>query len=1342
MSSTGQYQTAVGSFKKIYTSNDYGVTWITAPASLATVFWKGIAISSTGQYQTAVTANGLIYTSNDYGVTWVAGTLNKQWKGIAISSTGQYQTAVTAGAGSWVIYTSDDYGANQTIRIPIGIWNGVAMSSNGQYQTAVGNNMKIYVSRPPITYTLTAQAVQTSLSTGFIGESGAGGGFVPQIRCPALGGLDCDGVYADGSAVTLNASPVAGHDVFKNWTGDAASCGANQQCVINMGANKNVTATFDRLKYTLDVTVNGLGNVLYHASNGTVDYNCTNTLSTPKTCSTKSYLFSPPPNTTSVTLTATPATAGQVVTWTGDATSCGTNQQCVITMSGAKNITASFGNLTPTLAFTPPLILGGTTWFPGATITPTLTWTSNLPTTQNLLLRGEDATTGALWSTGTLIIPNTGSYKIASIPNTPGQHKFKLSTQASPLAPTPIIIYSGVFTILPSPPIVPPPVIPFVLNITAPTTGVTWVGGTSQQITWNTDLPLTEKFKLERLNANDDSVVASVTNIPNNVFASGCSLVRAPICTPTEIINHSYTINPVPNQPGQYKYRLTSQKFASSSDAVAMSGVFTILPTGSGGPSPFPIDTHLTSPRGMPNLSPGAPITISWTNPPNTIEDTYTDAYLYKVGTINSIPNTHITLGQNDSLTGTKVTNLPPPSINFTFGSSYYYKVITYVDVDGASIQIYGYTETFNVVPSGTILPSVGTDRLTGWAWSSNIGWIAFGDGDGGSMTWDDDDATTGNGYSVKINDTVGSNLNDLNGFAWSSSLGWIRFDPAGPYPPGIDNNGARLVVDSSTGATNVKGWARACSVFVSGCESISNLRPSSDRGAWDGWIKMSGSWDPGVQVVTDTDDTTGVSSRRLDGFAWGSNNFGWINVCPAPGTTSCVSLTGSVVVPPTDKTLTLTVNDDLIVTPSVDDVDGNRNDCISINDLPNQCTYVYSVGTEVTLTPNNTNGITWASGSTPPDPADITGPSTTCPSGNDCILVMDVDRNVTVSANVAVTKYKLQMTVLPLRIPSIGSISVDNPGTVASCAISNPNLICIDYDENTVVNLTASPSTGSNFIFDKWTNACSGNDPALCQITMTSNKFANAMFIGIITPTYQLSVTVTGATGSEKVTGQGIDCDSNPTTNPNGCTETYNTSGVTLTASPNGTRKVSWTGCTVDSNDANKCTIATLNPTPGTNTVTATFADAASDPVNFDVTPTTMNLLTIPYSTSVNIKNNSASDQEFCINSFNSFPGQTTIESIINNQTHDPVCEFFPLGLPTNKTTFYCRESYNNTKKVLIHSGESSNFRTYFDGYKAVEIKASNPYKIIIGVCSERISYPNNIKTIDFNFTYCSVNC
>lgn len=160
---------------------------------------------------------------------------------------------------------------------------------------------------------------------------------------------------------------------------------------------------------------------------------------------------------------------------------------------------------------------------------------------------------------------------------------------------------------------------------------------------------------------------------------------------------------------------------------------------------------------------------------------------------------------------------------------------------------------------------------LSGYAWSSNIGWISFRN---------DTTDPSSIPYGVDYNSSNGF----LSGYAWSSNIGWISFgcgqdDGVGGklcsadsfttdnYPPSSGNSGSRPAF--STTENKLIGFARACSVFVNGCSGplrgggINSLA----LGDWDGWISLNGTTASGNdEYKIAYNDAT----KRLTGFAWG----------------------------------------------------------------------------------------------------------------------------------------------------------------------------------------------------------------------------------------------------------------------------------------------------------------------------------------------------------------------------------------------------------------------------------------------------------------------------------------
>lgn len=138
---------------------------------------------------------------------------------------------------------------------------------------------------------------------------------------------------------------------------------------------------------------------------------------------------------------------------------------------------------------------------------------------------------------------------------------------------------------------------------------------------------------------------------------------------------------------------------------------------------------------------------------------------------------------------------------------------------------------------------AAGTMSVTGYAWSTHLGWISF----------------SGAGYGVLENQMTGN----FSGYAWSSNLGWISFGSSdGSHP--VAN------VDFLTG--RVTGWARACAAFAS--KSACSGALDANSGGWDGWIALSGTASDGSSYGITQSPTCGWS-----GYAWGSDAIGAISV-------------------------------------------------------------------------------------------------------------------------------------------------------------------------------------------------------------------------------------------------------------------------------------------------------------------------------------------------------------------------------------------------------------------------------------------------------------------------------
>ena len=165
------------------------------------------------------------------------------------------------------------------------------------------------------------------------------------------------------------------------------------------------------------------------------------------------------------------------------------------------------------------------------------------------------------------------------------------------------------------------------------------------------------------------------------------------------------------------------------------------------------------------------------------------------------------------------------------------------------------------------------------------VGWISFNstDCDTDSNNYVDagacggiDNATTPVvNYGVKISPLTGTGY--FSGYAWSSNIGWISFNSGETASCG---GGAQI--DWATGA--VTGWAKALAATGSGnwdgCISLS--------GDWDGDATIEFTDGPDSPDVSGTGDDPvrlNLVTKKFDGYAWGGNEVvGWIDWNPAGG--------------------------------------------------------------------------------------------------------------------------------------------------------------------------------------------------------------------------------------------------------------------------------------------------------------------------------------------------------------------------------------------------------------------------------------------------------------------------
>jgi hypothetical protein len=165
-------------------------------------------------------------------------------------------------------------------------------------------------------------------------------------------------------------------------------------------------------------------------------------------------------------------------------------------------------------------------------------------------------------------------------------------------------------------------------------------------------------------------------------------------------------------------------------------------------------------------------------------------------------------------------------------------------------------------VLGGTESAFAGTQHnLSGYAWSSNVGWISF------NCTNNSSCATADYGVTKNGDGT-------LVGYAWSSNIGWIQFGGLGGFPSGPGTTASNAVVN---GSNQLVGWARAI---------------GHDGSNWDGWISLSGT------ILPSGSYGVSFSGNSFTGYAWGNEVVGWVlfdvqNVYPAICSGCGVALSG-----------------------------------------------------------------------------------------------------------------------------------------------------------------------------------------------------------------------------------------------------------------------------------------------------------------------------------------------------------------------------------------------------------------------------------------------------------------
>jgi len=136
---------------------------------------------------------------------------------------------------------------------------------------------------------------------------------------------DCGGSFATGTVVTLTATPASGYQVGA-WSGSGVSC-SGSTCAVTMSSARSVSVSFTPVAastFALSVGTSGSGTVNSSPAGIACGSTCNASFN----------------NNTVVTLTASPASGYSFSGWSG--AGCSGTNTCVVTMSAARSVSASF----------------------------------------------------------------------------------------------------------------------------------------------------------------------------------------------------------------------------------------------------------------------------------------------------------------------------------------------------------------------------------------------------------------------------------------------------------------------------------------------------------------------------------------------------------------------------------------------------------------------------------------------------------------------------------------------------------------------------------------------------------------------------------------------------------------------------------------------------------------------------------------------------------------------------------------------------------------------------------------------------------------------------------------
>lgn len=293
---------------------------------------------------------------------------------------------------------------------------------------------------------------------------------------------------------------------------------------------------------------------------------------------------------------------------------------------------------------------------------------------------------------------------------------------------------------------------------------------------------------------------------------------------------------------------------------------------------------------------------------------------------------------------------------------------------------------------------------------------------------------------------------------------------------------GSESKVGTWTGACAFRGSLSTCSVTMSAAQDVGitfvplTFTLTATRtllGTGTGTITSDIA---GIACPADCTENYAIRTQVILTATAGTNTqfMGWSGgTCTGTSTTCLASMDAARTVTATFASLeTLTVTKNGPRTGTVSTFDGQiscAGDCIAAD------TGVYPYGTTVTV-------------SAVPDGTSVVGgwSQNSCRTSGSCAVTVNGATTLTVTFNPP--SFSLSVARTGTGSGSVTSTSNPTQATQINCG----SACSVSYFENTVVTLTAAPSSSS--YFDSWTGACTGQ-ATTCQVTMSEARSVTANF-------------------------------------------------------------------------------------------------------------------------------------------------------------------------------------------------------------------------------------------------------